>query len=574
MTLPMIDRRSLIASGGALALGGCAHCTFPPVSQAAERIGDAHAHFFNLADLPVAGFVKFVLIPRHFPDLPEFTHALVDIIAYIAKHATLTADEEARQLGAGTLGSAGAQSSRDFARAAAKAHRIGLGGKAPVDNIDQIGEGKGAPGLRADLRASSHRALAALLGGSAPGKGATRKALDESDFEAIAAGGSLRSAKDPDLQCPPPASLAQIPDRLPSVRNLLYWAYLMCRARCYHVEEYLRTIQRVGASVADAINLLVDYDCWLDDRPSKGSEQAQQIAYWTRYSAASASIPGRIRLHSFVGFDPLRDAEERVLEHAAVTSFAAMKDWAIEGRDPASSAPRKIQGFKVYPPMGFRPDNNSVIDIPNARGGKAIKARWDKVNSFSRIGSEIDSSLDSFFRFCVEQDIPVMTHARESNIALEGHGGDPSPRHWLTRVTELAERFPAPQYKPLRLCLGHFDMFSCPGPKDDRQVLLEALALNKAGKARVYFDLSFDDRILANDGKALFTELADVCRQAGDDGDYIMFGSDWIMLANQPNVGEYVQLAYEAAKSVRFWEDKLDKLFGGNLRRFLDPASN
>lgn len=567
-------RRAFLASGGALSLGGCVHCSFPEPTNVPATIGDAHAHFFNAADLPVAGFVKFVLLPRYFPELPDFADAIVDIIAFVAKTLALTARAEARQLGAGRLSFSDPPGAEQFGRAAAEAHRRGLAGEAPIPDVDRLEADELAAALRSDQRAASHRALAALLGGERPAISGGAPALDAGAFAAIASDPlALRHAPTDvaDLQCPTRDARQGIRDAGIEARTLLRWAYLMCRPRCVHVEEYLGAIATDGARVADAVNLLVDYDKWLNDAPRRGSETADQVAYWTRYGDISAAVPGRIRLHNFAGYDPLRDAEERCLEKRSVPSFDMLRQWAIAGRDPASRAPRRIAGFKIYPPMGFRPDSNAAIDIPDARGGKAIRRRWGA--RLGEIGIEIDRSLDRCFDFCVMEDVPVLTHARESNIALANHGDDPSPRHWLARTATLRARFP--DAKPLRLCIGHFDMFACPeSPMDDGAVLLEALKRNRAREARIYFDLGFDDRILAGQGRALLDEIGAICERAGDDGDYILFGSDWIMLANQANADRYLALAQAAAEASPFWRTRRDKLFRLNLLRFLDPAAD
>lgn len=569
------SRRGFLASGGALALGGCAHCRFPEPYGTASPIGDAHAHFFNAADLPVAGFAKFVLIPRHFPGFPPYADALVDIIAFVAKLLTLTASQEARQLGSGTLSLRTLIDTRAFARKAAQAHRLGLAGRAASEEVDRLEHDAMSGSARASRRRDSHRALAALLSGRGGAEARATSGLSEDDFVDILEQTPAFSANADgasDLQCP--GATAQRPaDAAAEAGTLLRWAYLMCQPRCVHVEAYLDTISR---DVSDAINLLVDYDKWLNDSPRRGSEQPNQVAYWTRYSDISAQVPGRIRLQTFAGFDPLRDADERVLQSASRTTLNAMKQWAIDGRNPASRAPLRISGFKVYPPMGFRPDSNTGIDIPPARGGVEIHRRWG--DRFPEIGAEIDRSLTDFFSFCVMEDIPVLTHGRESNIAFDQHGDDPSPRHWLNLVDRLKRTHPG---KPLRLCIGHFDMFNCPdSPKSDREVLREALLLNRDGKAQIYFDVGFDDRILAGQGADLFSEIADVCATAGDDGDYVLFGSDWIMLANQANANAYLALARAAASAVDFWRapsrgdpgiTRMEKLFGLNLRRFLTP---
>lgn len=567
------SRRSFLAAGGAIALGGCAHCKFPAQSAAPKSIGDAHAHFFNAADLPIAGFAKYVLIPRYFPELPDFALALVDIIAFVAKALTLTATQEARQLGRGSLSFSDPPDPKTFGRVAARAHRIGLRGEAPLPEVDELEEDARGLAARSTDRAASHRALAELLGGQRSINADAGTSLSAEDFANIATGdgtSGLRARDADELQCPESGTFERSLFRDKDTRTLLKWAYLMCQSRCVHVEAYLKAITIEGARVADAINLFVDYDKWLNDSPRSGSRQDAQVAYWTRYSDISASVPDRIHLHNFAGYDPLRDAEERILGGGVGTTFETMKQWALAGRDPASRAPRRVAGFKIYPPMGFRPDSNAVINIPPERGGKAIHRRWGE--HFPEIGAEIDRSLNAFFRFCVETNIPILTHARESNIAFAGHGYDASPHHWLRRAAMLAKDYPG--HKPLRVCIGHFDMISCPGTPTDSMVLAGALAMNQAKKARFYFDVGFDDRILDGNGTALFDEIGAACSNAGDEGDYILFGTDWIMLANQSNADRYLELAYRAALASRFWENKLDKLFRTNLQRFLDPAAD
>jgi len=585
-----IGRRELLGTGAVLLAGGCVHCRLPPPASAElVEISDAHAHFFNAADLPVAGFTKFVLIPRYFPSLPDFALALVDIIAFVAKTLALSASEELRQLArTGSMGGR-APTEADFAKRAAEAHRIGLRDAPPIsDRVSAFAEHDG-PG-----RIASHEALARLLKGD-EGSAEVRQAgpLEEEDFLAIVSARSNVTTATPErprsesilepedgLQCPKGDDEALSNARTQqqeSVRTLLRWAWLMCQPRCQHVEAYLQTIAKPGAEVRHAVNLLVDFDRWLDDRPAAGSAMREQVEYWTRYQDVSAKMPGRIRLHSFAGFDPLRDAEERVLEGKGVedTSFAAMKRWALAGRDAKSAEPHRVVGLKLYPPMGFRPDSNAGLQIGQARGGGAIRARWRNAG-IRRIGEEIDHSLEQFFEFCVSEDIPLFTHARESNIALPGQELAPSPAYWLNRIEAIARRYPAKP--PLRLCIGHFDLFSCRnGPSTDHEVLRRALALNRpdaAGrrKARIYFDFSFDTRILEGNGRALLEELAAICRSADDDGDAIMFGSDWIMLANQSNANEFLAAAHLAAMQVDFWRERIDKLFRANLISYLTPT--
>jgi len=116
-----VGRRGFIASTGGLLVGSCAHCHFPaPRPPALTGVSDAHAHFFNAADLPVAGFVKFVLIPRYFGSPPAYALAIVDIVSSAAKRFTISAHAELRQISLFGSPSRGVPSEADFARDAAE----------------------------------------------------------------------------------------------------------------------------------------------------------------------------------------------------------------------------------------------------------------------------------------------------------------------------------------------------------------------------------------------------------------------------------------------------------------------
>lgn len=99
-----LPRRTVLAAGLSAALGGCMRCADlprPRVGVARLPIGDAHAHFFNAADLPVTGFFKNVLIPAHIPDWPEVVLALLDIATNVLKRMAVTASNESRHMRTG-----------------------------------------------------------------------------------------------------------------------------------------------------------------------------------------------------------------------------------------------------------------------------------------------------------------------------------------------------------------------------------------------------------------------------------------------------------------------------------------
>ncbi|HZF44771.1 MAG TPA: hypothetical protein VEZ26_00430, partial [Sphingomonadaceae bacterium] len=257
------------------------------------------------------------------------------------------------------------------------------------------------------------------------------------------------------------------------------------------------------------------------------------------------------------------------------TTLDRMKAWAREGRRLGSHATHRIAGFKIYPPMGFRPDSNSAMQLPQCSDPRDCRAATEVRNwwtgeghgwDLSELGTELDRSLDLFFRFCAQEDIPIMSHSRPSNGSMAGADWKALPHYWLNRARMVREY----GLHPLRACLGHFD-----GRPENAQVLIDGLRMNKAqtgGKphARLYFDVSFDDDILDGRPSNLLDSLASSCREAEDNGDYIMFGSDWIMLGQRSEAADYLRTFRDAASMHPFWHDKVDKLFRRNFIDFMN----
>jgi predicted TIM-barrel fold metal-dependent hydrolase len=83
--------------------------------------------------------------------------------------------------------------------------------------------------------------------------------------------------------------------------------------------------------------------------------------------------------------------------------------------------PEGFAGVKFYPAMGYRPHGN---DDP-----------------------AIQAAVDTFFKTCVQHDLPVLTHCTPKGFQARAQAGlNAHPTYWADALVE----FPA-----LRLCLGH-----------------------------------------------------------------------------------------------------------------------
>ena len=565
----MLNRRNFMVASSAATLGGCVSCKFPDSLPVSRPISDAHAHFFNGADLPVHNFVRYVIVPAYAPNLPEVVLALADMALWIAKRLSVSASSEIKHLRSGELLGRDEVREEEFGRTAAKRQE---------QVINEAGSKTFAERKPIESLADSYFYLATLLGAFDIG---TRRALDDGKvridpqvYEDIARQGRDASQRTlPDSLDLPEAMVTYAAQSSVDVKAIIKWVFVMCQSRCSHVRRYLNTIPSGGSQVTHVTNLLVDYDRWLGDRPLGNSTHAQQVEFWTAYAARTESIPGWPRLHTFAGFDPLKDAGER-LSSGKGTTFETMKEWYGAGREPGSNATHKIAGFKVYPPMGFQPDKNAEPVLPTNEPPKQRAEievqRWWSDNGWplDKLGTSLDESLDLFFEFCAEQDVPIMAHASPSNDAMSNSARKALISNWVPRVEQTFTKFG----RPLRLCLGHFGyyVYDLSAFKDLMKLNVEQVGGEP--KARVYFDLSYDVDILEDNQGVLryfLNALERVCKDVGDEGNYLTFGSDWIMLGQQPGAGRYLDNFKRALDASEFWRKNADKVLRTNFLDFM-----
>lgn len=542
------DRRALLGASLASFTAACVGCPPlpPPATGATAKLGDAHAHLFNAADLPIAGFLQYVVIPEYLPHVPEVALALVDAAVTVLKAMAPTASAEERT----HIRDASPQ---DFANRLA-------------DRIEQQARAL-VPAPRSfrptEEVGHSYAALAILLRASQPG-GRLRSlsdatTVDRTYLARIAVIG--RAAARPEVgvrealgQAPSglsPGVAARSSNDLGAVWDTIKWCYEMILPRCRHVRDYLATLSAPGHVTDVVVNLLVDYDAWLGDGPSAGSSMHDQLQFWNGYSQAVSS---RAEIRTFAGYDPLRHAEERIVGKGHSPYWDRLSSWvdATAGRPLAS-------GFKIYPPMGFRVFGNTGDEPAKDRSGAMVAARW-KRNRWSAFGAELDAALDQFFDLCARKRVPVVAHGRHSQEASSDTGRFASPRFWCERA-QWVFKSGAP---PLRASIAHWT--ETPEFEDWVPRILE---MNLKGQADIFFDVAYTPEFLGGDAHGFMQKLADIYAPVEKSGRWLMFGSDWIMLGREAGVQRYAENAVAAIRSVTWWRDREQLVLHDNLRRFL-----
>jgi hypothetical protein len=149
-------------------------------------------------------------------------------------------------------------------------------------------------------------------------------------------------------------------------------------------------------------------------------------------SATASSQPDNVEIYPFAGF-----ALNKLDGPDGLQRLEDFKKWwnangldcttRYQGRDKPLHTKGKAIGIKLYPPLGFSPYPND---------------------------SQVKSRYLSFFRWCVENAIPITVHCQESSFSTDGStsavNARTHPTNWMKLFNEN------PELSKLRINFGHF----------------------------------------------------------------------------------------------------------------------
>lgn len=175
---------------------------------------------------------------------------------------------------------------------------------------------------------------------------------------------------------------------------------------------------------------MVDFNWWISCGESTQTSLRDQISVMEQIAILTQG-----RVHCYVPFDPLHEiAYERGL--APESSF----DTVVEALS------RGCIGVKLYPPMGFAPGGNAAIQAK-------CPEFWqrDPVDSRLRflpdLGKQLDAALERLYRYCADNDVPIMAHTGASNAPNKQFEGLTCAMHWSPVLRD---------HPRLRVNFGHF----------------------------------------------------------------------------------------------------------------------
>jgi predicted TIM-barrel fold metal-dependent hydrolase len=265
---------------------------------------------------------------------------------------------------------------------------------------------------------------------------------------------------------------------------------------------------------------LVDFDFWTDRFkqgevvPTKTSpiDQITAHAEVSRKSMHGQIGETRAAFHPYAAFNPWR----YIIEGGLLSDKDKQSKGITTTLDHIKTAVR-TQGFvgvKIYPPCGFVPYGNAHL------------------REFSAgFGQQLDDALDALYTWCVDEDVPILTHASDGNSFYPDSAWRAAPWGWKHAL----EKHPN-----LRVCFGHFGHLNgIDGTSDPVSCLAwgEGFLDLMRKYPNVYGDISDSDA-----GKANAQDRADyqsrflywLCGRLADKDSAVLsqrllYGSDWWM---------------------------------------------
>jgi len=591
---PDDTRRAFLVASGALGVAGCGTtpkcCPLPapPTRQMDTALIDGHCHLFNAKDLSIVRFLSYV-VAKHYPEQanlralrpedPDFVDRVMQVVLALAGagSAPTAANElallQGRPVRAAPGEAAEPQDDRAVTDEIVERMTAFLGGKSYLR------------GPASKEQRAAEDAVRALIVESAGG-----------EVSALAAGEVAKLSTEARREIVRRALAAEAPVRLADAASGLGGIYLpgliefvkQLKGFRHCLVDELTRLHRQGAGQNPQLMVpaMVDFGRWLRDDPAAGSTFAQQAQVWREI----ARRPGGPAVHGYVAFCPLRQVE---YERGRFGSGPGQIKTACDAEPLAVVRDALLnQGFigvKVYPPMGFRAATNAKRGPDEHPFPKAVlkdvfgRTTGDNAARSRELGKALDDAMDRLFVLCRKLGAPIMAHGGNSVGANCDTGELADPFYWKP----VFDRSNAP---PVMLAhFGGFNYWSAdpnapgrvaalgkrcqardePAPFENTWEYWLASYIQKNPGKPIFADMSFFSEALTEDGEETALRNFQALERAGLTAikDHLVFGTDWVMLAQVKNAGVYSKRVRDFIKRA-FGDDYVEPIMRTNFLRY------
>jgi hypothetical protein len=457
---------------------------------------DVHSHFFNASDVPVKGFVEGPVARAKGGTIGKLIAALAPFADELGAIAPTAAREYTELLGMASRADLGAMPDPSPAL------------QSLVDDYHKTVSGhfydlvKGSAFERQYNFLQDQRAQQIPL----PDRGG----VNLSPFNASSMGIALQAGGRPKA-ANLTESLAQGIQPYPD--GVLAFIGYMLSYRWMNLFDYSQAYSSAAGSfgIDQTLGALVDFDRWYECAPHSAHDD--QIKVFQLMSALSGGY-----LKPLAAYNPWNDLKDP----------GRYFDTVID-----AVTNRGFVGIKIYPPTGFRPYDNTNQPIP-VPGGPT--------------GPDLDRVLNHFWSVCEDLSIPVMAHTGESWGSTAAADDAANPSGWTALLDNQSKGHKAPVIN-----LGHL------GGDEITNKWTAGFAdrMQKSQGSNIYGDLAYWDKLSCADANdPVCSRLRDALTRPGF-AKRVMYGSDWLMLAQEVDWWRYPFVINSVATSLGINPDDL-----------------
>lgn len=486
-----------------------------------QRYFDAHTHFFNAQDVPVAGFMsKSVAHSIPSKRLRELIIALAPIAEWLGKSALTPKAEfdllcRSPELQTKSLSQQSGDLDIEIDR-----QRDAVAGELYREILRR---GDEIPRLfnEADVNAKSRNPAFMRSQSTTFSEDLVRDALRD--------GGSSRDASTNKAVAIRAGQMSAQEAEAMSMRGVLQFVGFMLAPRHHNARTFIRRFAEnsPGIPLSGCFTAMVDFNYWLDC-PAKASHMEDQVRLHSRLSLLSRGF-----ILPLVPYNPWVDIKEAdaslKLVEKSVGQFGCV-------------------GVKIYPPMGFYPYNNKELKLVSSEPRPDLDL--------------LDKKLAALYELCDSLGVPVMAHGNDSA------GRDAAHDELASAVGWKALRDNGPALRQLYVNAGHFGGAPKHPSGDWTDGFVELM--KSEGRLRVYGDLGYWDE-LAEGRQDIKDKVARVLASnlsnGGTVADRVMYGSDWLMLSQEPGWQSYGEGIAAVIRGLDGTGALATKVLGGNALR-------
>lgn len=222
----------------------------------------------------------------------------------------------------------------------------------------------------------------------------------------------------------------------------------------------------------------------------------------------------------------------------------------------------------VHPMFTFNPNTPGSLDLVKEaileRGFVGVKL-YPSQGWFPGFdnGEEANLQLRAFYQFCLDEEVPLMTHSSATAYHQDRHNRGHEPKEWIDKV--LSMRDGERDYSQLRINFGHFGM----GGEHDYFGRSHKIARMMNDYPHIYADtgnhhMYRGDYLEFLEGLYADPTLSEVKRR-------LMYGSDWFMVSVQKEHKKLARKNRDAflMQFIEEYPEVTDSYMGGAAIRYL-----